>query len=664
MQRIKFLIITFLMNTITFLYKRIVESWKGQLFCIKYKKLINKIENTIRQSSDEKYNVLSKADRQALNNCIKISFTGDLILLRDAIERAQNGEIYDFKKMLEYASPYWKNADLSIGVFEGPMAGKDVGYSFSNYADSYQLSLNFPEEFAKDVQDAGINFVTIATNHLLDKGIDGYKKTISKLIELNFNYTGAYLNLEEYNHIKIVEIKGIRIAILAYTYGINGYNPNFFFLKENKHITKLLVSPKSKYYKQCLSIVKHDFAEAKRKNVDMILVLPHMGEQFLHKPDFFQKHWCDIFVSLGADIILSDHTHSVQPIEWKKKDDGRNVLIAYCPGNFMNTYTDFNGDASIIANVYIDKNTHQVAYSSIVPLFAHCTQERGWYSLPIFRAMSDISIFNKLSIYDQRRLSEVHKLTTKVALNKELDLDNVQYEYFIHPNKGYLRTPVSPIDLEDDAYKESALLNEIQKANSICFVGDGITEGSQNGGYGWYEPITEALQGKKIFSFTKSNQTSNFFKEKKTTFSNFKCDLYILALGCNDIRFRDANKCAMTPKAFVTNYAEIVNNIKSSNINSSIIAIAPWRSMQYDPHCRINLQEKSQIYKAYFDSLEHFCQNNSILFINPNDYIMEAIANTHNVAGGYLKDEIHPTAFAGIQLFAKACMIVSHNKLL
>ena len=179
---------------------------------------------------DPIYPVMTAEQQKAVERAVKISFTGDLILLRDMIERAYNEErdSYDFDEMFEYVKEYWADDDLSIGVFEGPMAGEANGYSTSCFDDGIPLYLNFPDSFAAAVKRAGIDFVTTANNHLLDQGIDGYLRTLDVLDSIGLDHSGSYRNRTEHDQPKILQVKGLKIGILAYTYGSNYYEEDFF----------------------------------------------------------------------------------------------------------------------------------------------------------------------------------------------------------------------------------------------------------------------------------------------------------------------------------------------------------------------------------------------------------------------------------------------------
>lgn len=83
--------------------------------------------------------------------------------------------------MFEFTGKYISATDFSIGVFEDPLGGNAKLYSQSNYGDGKKLYLNFPDEFADAVKNAGFDLVTTANNHLLDMGLDGMQRTIAVL---------------------------------------------------------------------------------------------------------------------------------------------------------------------------------------------------------------------------------------------------------------------------------------------------------------------------------------------------------------------------------------------------------------------------------------------------------------------------------------------------
>jgi len=149
------------------------------------------------------------------NNSIRISYVGDLIMLKDQVTSSKNNLTgkYNFDYMFKYTSNHFHESDLSIGVYEGPSAGDKTSYSTSNYDDNIPIFLNYPDEFAEAVKKAGINLVTTANNHLFDKKLEGALRTLDVLEKYSLIHLGTYRNIEEKRKVKIVNIKGIKALL-------------------------------------------------------------------------------------------------------------------------------------------------------------------------------------------------------------------------------------------------------------------------------------------------------------------------------------------------------------------------------------------------------------------------------------------------------------------
>lgn len=412
---------------------------KYSTFKILLRAIISKIRKSlgkdrITEGEEQIYPVISDSQYESINSAYKLTFCGDLILLKEAVERAYRPDLkdYDFTEMFKYVGHILQKADLAIGVFEGPTGGECLGYSTSNYDDNIELKLNFPDSFAKAVKNAGFDLVSLANNHLADVGVEASHRTMNLLKSIGLSYVGAYRNKEEYERIKIINFKGYKVAVLAYTYGFNYYSDEEFI---KVGLCKPVFKPESKYFKQNIGIVREDFRKAREAGVDSIWVIPHLGEQFLLSPDKTQRRWADIFVELGADLILSDHTHSVQPLEWRRNKMGKQVLIVYCPGNFVNSYTEHNGDASMLVNIYLNRKNLQPIAASVVPLYAWCPQNGQWAGVPV-KSMLDKE---NISRADYRRVVEVLRLVCETALGAPIGVDNLQDEYFTFPDTGYVQ---------------------------------------------------------------------------------------------------------------------------------------------------------------------------------------------------------------------------------
>ena len=165
---------------------------------------------------------------------LKITFSGDLILLEDMVKCACLQDSYDFSNIFEYIHNVYKESDLNIGVLEGPVC-PNQNYSISNIYDGKDIKLNFPPEFITSIKQAGINLVTTCNNHSFDCGVEGLLSTIDCLTCENLNHVGTYRNVEEKTKPFVITIKGVRIGILAYTYGFNKCAKYEFVNKYSQH---------------------------------------------------------------------------------------------------------------------------------------------------------------------------------------------------------------------------------------------------------------------------------------------------------------------------------------------------------------------------------------------------------------------------------------------
>ena len=581
---------------------------------------------------DKIYPRINNEEIKNIDNSFKISFVGDLIMLENQVKSGFDGEKYNYDAMFEYAKKYL-NSDLTIGTLEGPVANKH--YSVGNFDDRVALHLNFPTEFVESIKRSNIDLVTLANNHMFDQGADGYKETIENLKKLDMDYIDAVDD-----NSKIIEKDGLKIGILTYTYGDN-YTSEEELIKLN--VKSLIVSPYSKNFNKIKENVKKDF-EALRGKVDFIIVLPHMGTQFSHESDVYQNTWNQIFADFGADIILGNHAHAVEPLEYIG-----DTFVVNCPGNFANQYREVDGDATSIVDVYVDKTTKKVIASAVIPMYTYATNEGFYKALPIYEIMTNKELYNSIGLYEMNRIKEVHSVITKVMLGEELDITNIEERYFFFKD-GYKRNKVEALDISN--YENNNVYNELKNATSYCFIGDSVTEGTKNGGYGWYEPLIANFDGEVKAAAYGSHTVKMLLNNKSDEIKKCVADLNIIAIGTNDIRYRDKNICAMNEKEYIENIDLLVKLIKSENKSAKIIFIAPWTSLISDNVTPLTQVEKEEMMKKYSASLEEYSLKNNYLYVNPNEYILNKLKGIDSKY--YLKDHIHPNKVNGIRLYSEA----------
>lgn len=588
--------------------------------------------------------VMTDDQRKEFQDAFKILFCGDLILLEDQVKRSWNG----FNEMFKYTRKYIQAADLSIGVFEGPMAGKEAGYSRSNVDDGKDLALNYPDDFGEAIKRAGFDLVTTANNHLLDKGKPGALRTLDTLDRIGLAHTGSYRSAaeKESSCVRLIEKDGLKFAFLSYTYGSNGYEEeDLLFSDDLKFLTSIIVEPSSENFDTVKESVKKDFERAKELNPDFIVVLPHMGEQFLTKPDDYQRTWAKIFTEFGADIILADHTHSVQPAEIMNVD-GRKVFTAWCPGNYANIYREYNGDAGILAEVYIDRKTKKIIGGSIVPMWTFAQMNGNYRPVPL-NFIADGEFSSRLTTDDLARAEEINRIITSTVFGHEFYFDMVREKYYFD-ERGYIREKVSP--LQSDA-STSRFMKLINSCESVCFVGDSVTQGSRNGGYPYYEPLVSQIKA-EIHNVSYGGGTVQTLIEHADEITATNSGLYVIAIGTNDVRYRDSRICAMTPEEYISRLQSLEKIIREKRKDAKFIYIAPWWSDDGDKVTQLKYDEKFLMNESYSQDLKNHCIREGHEYFDVNGYISaKVLAST---ARYYLNDHIHPNSRRGIYLYSEA----------
>lgn len=101
------------------------------------------------------------------SNSIKISFVGDIMFQEEQlIAHKIDDKEYDFSEIFAQLDNYFEESNYSVGNLETPIAGEKLIYTNEEYV------YNTPCEVLKPIKKLGINLLTTANNHCLDRKID------------------------------------------------------------------------------------------------------------------------------------------------------------------------------------------------------------------------------------------------------------------------------------------------------------------------------------------------------------------------------------------------------------------------------------------------------------------------------------------------------------
>ncbi len=280
---------------------------------------------------------------------VDLIMVGD-ILLHDNVQNS--GKLadgtYNYDHLFANVIDEIQTADVAIANQEIILGGTELG--LSGYP-----RFNGPYEVADALVMAGFDVILHATNHTMDKGKQGLVNCMNYWEE---NYSeievlGVFGSQEDYdNEIYIYEKDGLKIAILNYTYGTNGLP----LPKDMPYAVALLEEEK----------VIDDLQRAESM-ADFTVVCPHWGTEYMHKPSTEQKEWADLFMNYGADLVIGTHPHYIQTVEMQTEENGKQMLVYYSLGNFINSTNESGrgtADRMIgaMAKVTIAKNEEGDAY--------------------------------------------------------------------------------------------------------------------------------------------------------------------------------------------------------------------------------------------------------------------------------------------------------------
>lgn len=264
-------------------------------------------------------------------------------------------DTYDFSYVFENVKQYTSAGDVTIANLETSFA--DAPYS--NYP-----TFNSPASLATALKDIGVDIITTAGNHCLDKGFKGLSETIDVLDENKIEHLGTYKTKEDQEKLFVKDINGAKVAFIDYTYGTNG-----------------IPIPSGKEF--CVNVIdkdkiKAEIEKAKNEKVDVIIACMHWGEEYHTKPVQAQKDLADFLFQNGVDIIIGNHPHVIEPFETRevKMPDGttKQCFIAYALGNFTADQNYQNTRDSIIINLKITKKgdgTVSIDSADYIPLYIY-----------------------------------------------------------------------------------------------------------------------------------------------------------------------------------------------------------------------------------------------------------------------------------------------------
>ena len=296
----------------------------------------------------------------------RIRAVGDVMAHDHQLKIAKRkDDSYDFHPQLSLIADALGNADYTIANLETTI-GKCRGQGYSGYP-----SFNSPRALLDALKDAGVDFLTLANNHMLDRRLEGVLNTVGYVEAYGFDYGGANRSLEEKARPVIAEVNGIRIGFICETRYTNSQE-NYLKPEDREYAINYLRAGE----------FQEDLQRLKDENVDVIIAIPHWGEEYMRKPDQKTQQIARAMIAMGVDVILGSHPHVAQPIQMLtvQGEDGRERtgLVAYSMGNFLSNQNWRYANASLMLDFTLQEKQgggFQVKNVGVIPLYIWNTQK-------------------------------------------------------------------------------------------------------------------------------------------------------------------------------------------------------------------------------------------------------------------------------------------------
>jgi poly-gamma-glutamate synthesis protein (capsule biosynthesis protein) len=235
-----------------------------------------------------------------------------------------------------------QRADITYANLEAPLArgitrklelAEDPGMVFDNSVYSGYAMFNVHKSLAADLRKSGVDIVSVANNHSLDRGSLGIDHTLEHLDEAKVAHTGTRRKGKQEPWHAVTQTRGLRIAWLSCTlhtnFGKDEHGQVLYCFKGDKVrklVEKLAADPK----------------------IDAVIVTPHWGKEYKDEPSDGQKKYAQEWVDAGATAVIGSHPHVLEPWTKLQSKDGREAFVIYSLGNFMSHQRTLNRRTSMV----------------------------------------------------------------------------------------------------------------------------------------------------------------------------------------------------------------------------------------------------------------------------------------------------------------------------
>lgn len=344
---------------------------------------------------------------------LSLLFMGDIMGHDSQIASAKQADgTYDYSEVFNYLEKEISAADVAIANLEVTLAGPP----FKGYPQ-----FSSPDALAVAAKNAGIDVFGTANNHSVDRRKSGILRTLDVLDTLGIMHTGTYRSVDEKDTLDplIINKKGIKLALLNYTYGTNGIP-----VPAPTHVN--IIDFKA---------MAADIEKAKNAKPDKIIMFIHWGTEYQSLPSKYQTDVAEFCFNKGVDIIIGGHPHVIQKSVWTKDTvNNSEQFITYSLGNFVSNQRKQKTDGGQMIRLELEKKGGKVSIKETGYFLT-------WVYTPVINGKKHFHILPcaKYELQPDFFITEHHFNKMKVFISDSRNLLKTQNqgvrEYLFYENK-------------------------------------------------------------------------------------------------------------------------------------------------------------------------------------------------------------------------------------
>ena len=340
----------------------------------------------------------------------KITVLGDIMVEPPFMQQVAKQGAYDFKPSFAPLKAILKESDYIIGNLETPLAGEEAGYT------DRIVSFNSPDTLVDALVKLGIDAVSTANNHCLDRGYEGLVRTCEVLDKYGIAHTGTYPKDFKGDRIHYFTVGDTKFALIAYTYATNATINNVYLDDSNRHCVNLLrpqfgapslyagmpenyhdtlayieeIAGRKLIWEERIKLkiamhipvptidefvyeeeqdewlekIRADYDEARSK-ADIVLFYPHAGGQFNVVPGRYTARLLEKTAAMGFDAVFAAHSHTSHKAEYLSGKPCFYSMgnVSMSPGTFYSVSSCLP-EYGLAAHLYVeDKKVSKVTFS-------------------------------------------------------------------------------------------------------------------------------------------------------------------------------------------------------------------------------------------------------------------------------------------------------------